>query len=556
MKAFKVRDMIRILIAVVLLVLLVAVAAGETPVSIGVDEDGNKYLTDRFVIMMKPGTAPLITNRVISGRVYTGNDQVDMLCAENDIIKVEPYYPARVRGEKLRALVSRLYTLTIGSEIDAIDVYGYFSVSNEVESSGLWRVPEPFYTPNDPDIDQQWHLAHIHALEAWDTIRGDTTKHSIIGIIDTGINWDHLDLAPNIWVNELEDLNHNGTIDPEDLNGIDDDNNGFVDDVIGWDFTDNDNYPTEDLTHGSGVAGCASEATDNGILGAGMGFSARLMCLKAINSQGQLIGGYLPMIYAADNGAQIINCSWGIPVYNQIEQDIINAVWEEDVLIIAAAGANQNQQEIFPAAYEHVMAVAATDQNDHLASFSSYGTWIDICAPGVDILMTWDDGFEILSGTSFSSPIVAGLAGLLRAWYPYYTNDETQQLIEDSADSIDHLNPGYEGLLGAGRINALACITTNIDDQRLKPIQFTLSQNYPNPFNSSTVIKYNITINADVKLEIYDLLGRKVETLISENQHAGMHTVIWDAREIPTGIYFYEIQVGNCSQFKKCLILR
>lgn len=553
---FKAGEMMKILISVVLLVFLIAMAAGATPVSIGVDEDGNKYLTERFVIMMKPGTAPLITNRIISGRVYTGNDRIDILCAENGVIKVEPYYPARVRSEKLRALVERLYTFVINSEIDAIDVYENFSVTNDVESSDLWRVPEPFYTPNDPFVDQQWHLAHTHTLEAWDTIRGDTTRHSIIGIIDSGINWEHLDLAPNIWVNEIEDLNHNGILDPEDLNGFDDDGNGFVDDVIGWDFTDDDNYPTEDLTHGSGVAGCASEATDNGILGAGIGFSARLMCLKAINSQGQLISGYLPMIYAADNGAQIVNCSWGIPVYNQIEQDIVNAVWEEDVLVIASAGASQNQQEMYPAAYEHVMAVAATDQNDHLASFSSYGTWIDICAPGVNILMTWDDGFEILSGTSFSSPMVAGLGGLLRAWYPGFSNYEIQQLIEDSADSIDHLNPGYEGLLGAGRINASACITTGIDDQRLKPMQFTLSQNYPNPFNSSTAIQYNLTTDTDVKLEIYDLLGRKVETFISENQQAGMHTIVWYAREIPTGIYFYKIQAGDGSQFKKCLILR
>jgi hypothetical protein len=548
--------MMKILIAVVLLVFLLAMATGATPVSIGVDGDGNKYLTDRFVIMMKPGTTPLITNRVISGQVYTSNDRIDILCAENGVIKVEPYYPARVRSEKLRALVDRLYTLTVSSEIDAIDVYNNFSVTNDVESSCLWRVPEPFYTPNDPFVNQQWHLTHISVLEAWDTIRGDTTRHSIIGIIDSGINWDHLDLAPNIWVNEIEDLNGNGALDPEDQNGIDDDGNGYVDDVIGWDFTDNDNYPTEDLTHGSGVAGCASEATDNGILGAGIGFSARLMSLKAINSQGQLISGYLPMIYAADNGAQIVNCSWGIPIYNQIEQDIINAVWQEDVLIIASAGASQNQQETYPAAYEHVMAVTATDQNDHIASFSSYGTWIDICAPGVNILMTWDDGFEILSGTSFSSPMVAGLAGLLRAWYPGFFNYEIQQLIEDSADSIDHLNPGYEGLLGAGRINALACITTGIDDQRLNPIKFTLSQNYPNPFNSSTVIRYNLDNDTDVKLEIYDLLGRKVETLISENQHAGMYAIIWYAKEIPSGVYFYKIQAGDCSQSKKCLILR
>ena len=412
------------------------------------------------------------------------------------------------------------------------------------------------HDPNDPLAYEQWHLAHTRTLEAWDTIRGDTTRHSIIGIIDTGINYEHIDLASNIWVNEIEDLNHNGTLDPEDINNIDDDDNGFVDDVIGWDFADNDNDPMEDLLHGTGVAGCASEVTDNGILGAGIGFSTRLMCLKAINVQGQLIDGYQPMIYAAENGAQIVNCSWGTLNFSQAEQNIINVVWEEDVLIIASAGGFHNQQEMYPAAYNHVMAVAATDQYDHLASFSSYGEWVDICAPGVNIHTTWGDNFTVLSGTSFASPMVAGLAGLLRAWYTGFTNDEIQQLIEDSADSIDHLNPGFEGMLGAGRINAETCIMTGIDSQQTIPTRFSLMQNYPNPFNTSTVIRYKLPKPTNITLDIYDILGRKVETLKDEYQPAGYHQAIWQADGFSSGVYFYKLTAGEYVKSKKMVLLK
>jgi subtilisin family serine protease len=548
--------MMKAVISALLFVLLVGIGVGGEFVSVGVNKHGCKYLTNRFIVMINPETPPLITNQTESGQVYTGNDQIDVLCARNGVIKVEPYYPATVRNEKLRAVVERLYTFIISSEIDVIDIYKNFLANKDIESSDLWAVPELLYTPDDPLIDQQWHLVHTHTLEAWDIIRGDTTKHSIIGIVDSGINWEHFDLTPNIWVNEVEDINHNGILDPEDINGLDDDVNGYVDDVIGWDFADGDNNPMEDLPHGSGIAGCASEATDNGILGAGMGFSARLMCLKAINSQGQLVNGYQPMIYAAENGAQIINCSWGTFLYSQIEQNIINAVWEEDVLIIASAGANFNQQEMYPAAYEHVMAVAAIDQNDRLAPFSSFGTWIDICAPGVNIWTTWYDGFVSVSGTSFASPMVAGLAGLLRAWYPGYTNDEIQQLIEVSADSIDHLNPGFEGLLGAGRINALTCITTDIDNHQAIPMYFSLFQNYPNPFNTKTTFYYNLLKSSDVRLDIYNILGHKIETPVNENLRAGMHTIIWDAKDIPSGIYFYKLQAGDYSQSKKCLVLK
>jgi len=327
--------------------------------------DGSEYISNKFVAIKKYNVPSFLTDNFDSGYPVTGAGSVDSLCRNLGVVRVEKFYKWKLSKPALKREVSRIYIFTLKQGISPLAVIQAFTNDPSIELAELYNVPSLCYDPNDPLAYEQWHLAHTHTLEAWDTIRGDTTRHSIIGIIDSGINYEHIDLASNIWVNEIEDLNHNGTLDPEDINNIDDDDNGFVDDVIGWDFADNDNDPMEDLLHGSGVAGCASEVTDNGIFGAGIGFSARLMCLKAINVQGQLIDGYQPMIYAAENGAQILNCSWGTLNFSQAEQNIIDAVWEEDVLIIASAGGFHNQQEMYPAAYDHVMAVAATDQYDH-----------------------------------------------------------------------------------------------------------------------------------------------------------------------------------------------
>jgi thermitase len=147
-----------------------------------------------------------------------------------------------------------------------------------------------------------------------------------------------------------------------------------VDDVIGWDNGNNDNDPREDSpTHGTHVAGCASEVTDNGINGAGLGYSARVMANKGSNYSGQLTAVYQAMIWASDNGAHIVNCSWGSGYYSSNYQNIINGVWANGVLVVASAGNENSSQMRYPANYNHVLSVAATTQSDTKSSFSTYG---------------------------------------------------------------------------------------------------------------------------------------------------------------------------------------
>jgi len=363
-----------------------------------------------------------------------------------------------------------MYILTVAPGYDVRNMKDEFLSCKDVEYSDFWEIPELCYIPNDPGITGQWALSRIDCFGAWDIIRGDTTDNVVISINDTGVYYTHPDLQANMWINGPEDLNNNGIFDnyPEssggDLNNQDEDDNGYPDDVVGYDLGRNDPNPAEDTpTHGTHVAGCASEVADNGIGGAGPGYAAKIHAAKITNAQGQLTQGYQAMIYAADNGVDIINCSWGSPSYSGASQNIINAVYTLGTLVVGAAGNDDYWTPPFnnyPSAYVHVLAVASTDPNDHLSGFSNYNSWVDLCAPGSNIYATWSTtSYMNLSGTSMSSPITAGAAALVKAQNPNYTPDQITNALIGAADDISDLNPGYpDGWLGSGRLNAHAAL--------------------------------------------------------------------------------------------------
>ena len=527
-------------------------------VPIGALPDGTKYITDKFVVVTEDNLPPLIVNMNRHDMTFAGVESIDRLCKELGIERVESFYKGVLRKPNLARTLEKIYIFTLSNTAGFSTAITALNNSPDIKYAEPLTIPELHYEPNDPYLFQQWYFPHTQTLEAWDVVRGDTTRHSIIAIIDTGVDWVHDDLQPNIWVNDLEDINGDGVFDPGDNNYIDDDSNGYIDDVVGWDFGDNDNDPSEDaLLHGSAVASVASEATDNDMLGAGIGFSARLMCVKGANSSGGFpIEVWQGVIYAADNGAQIINCSWGTTFYNQYEQDIINAVWAEDALVIASAGAN-GDTPMYPAAYDHVMAVTATDQDDHKPYFAGYGTWVDISAPGVNILVISGDDYEYHNGTSYSTAMVSGLAALVRAWYPDYSNDETENLIKDSAYPIDHLNPGYEGMLGAGRINAYNCFEMTDIDHRSNVLPLsTYLRIFPNPFNPISKIEYGFSETSYIILSIYNLLGQQVATIYEGIQQAGEHCVVWDASAFPSGVYFARLETEGHSKNIKMVLLK
>ncbi len=295
-----------------------------------------------------------------------------------------------------------------------------------LSNSPLVEYAEPNYTatiletPNDPLFPQQWGLSRIQAPLAWDvaTSSGDVD----LAVIDTGIDGSHPDLSDRVVARA------NFTADP-DL-----DNNG----------------------HGSHVAGIAAANTNNSLGIAGLDRFVRLISVKVLNSAGS--GSYSQVadgiIWAADNGAEVINLSLGGSFGSKTLQNAIKYASDKGVVIAAAAGNNGRSSRTYPAYYSQAIAVAATDQNDLKAYFSNYGSWVDVAAPGVSILSTTSEDYQSWSGTSMATPFVAGLATLIKGQHPTWSSTQVRSQLETTADDIF----GTGRYWTHGRINACKAI--------------------------------------------------------------------------------------------------
>jgi hypothetical protein len=326
------------------------------------------------------------------------------------------------------------------------------------------------FIPNDPDYYLQWQHPKMKMPQAWNYVQG--SSEVVVAITDTGVKWNHVDLRDNIWINEPELAGitidwDNGMIYGGD--GIDNDQNGYIDDIIGWDFVEQNNNPYQshpDNQHGTHVAGCAGAVGNNGIGVTGTAINVSLMSCKGAPSHAPSGGvqyGYNQIQYAAQSGADIINCSWGGPGSGTYPNSVINYATALGSLVIAAAGNSDLEHggsyQDYPADAENAFCVASTDQNDVKTYFSDYGDPIDISAPGINIRSTWynsqgNDSYHSTQGTSMSSPIVAGVAALVKTLHPELDPVALKNRIMDNADYIDDLNPDYAGLLGTGRVNA------------------------------------------------------------------------------------------------------
>lgn len=322
--------------------------------------------------------------------------------------------------------------------------------------------------PNDPLFPQLWGMhntgqtggvadADIDAPEAWDLQTGNNV---VIAVVDTGVDYNHADLRNNIWSNTREISN----------NGIDDDGNGFVDDVRGWDFVNNDNNPMDDNRHGTHVAGTIAAQGNNAGGVTGVNWSARVMPVKFSNAAG--VGTTAAAInainYAVRNGAKVINASWGGGGFSQALFNAINAANNAGVLFVAAAGNNGTNNDVvaaYPANYNlpNIISVAASDSADVRAGFSNFGpATVDLAAPGVAIRSTVPTaiialGYASLSGTSMAAPHVAGVAGLVLAQNSTLT---VAQLKSAILNNVDRLGPLTGVLLTGGRLNAFKAVSS------------------------------------------------------------------------------------------------
>ncbi|MCI0607202.1 S8 family serine peptidase, partial [bacterium] len=341
------------------------------------------------------------------------------------------------------------------------------------------QADDPYYSSKGSwkqQYDDQWAIKRIgltaDANSPWALLK--QPKPVVVAVIDTGLDWNHQDISwDQIWKNSREVAD----------NGKDDDNNGYIDDVIGWNFIGKNNLPWDDDGHGTFVAGVIAATKGNGIGISGMNPYAEIMVLKALNAFGHTRASYLAeaILYAAENGARIINISVGGKKLTRIEQMAIDQAHKRGVLVVVAAGnEGADINDFGPAGSNHVLAVAASDFADKPAGYSNWGAGIDITAPGNDILslrarstdlmrdipevryaageayVGQDKRYYRASGTSFAAPIVAGAASLILSAYPNLTNEQVERMLLQSSRDINV--PGLDQLTGYGLLNASAAL--------------------------------------------------------------------------------------------------
>ena len=361
-----------------------------------------------------------------------------------------PASPVNERGQRLEDL-SLIYELHYSANQDLIKTIRSIQQTGIVEFAEPKFIPRTQYTPNDGSLTLQYHLTKINAFGGWDIHKGDTS--TVIGITDTGGDMDHPDMLGNLKFNYA---------DP--VNGVDDDNDGYVDNFRGWDLGENDNNPQVNASsHGSHVAGCAAAVTDNGTGVASPGFYCKYLPVKISDASGALTKAYEGIVYAADMGCQIINCSWGGGGGSSLGQSIVNyATFNKNSLVIAAAGNNSSNEIFYPAGHDNVLSIVSTGFNDGKSGFSNFGTWVDVCAPGSSIYAAqFDNAYQAQSGTSMASPVAAGCAAIVKSYFPSYNALQVGEQLRITADNIYGLssNASYQNQLGTGRVNLFNALT-------------------------------------------------------------------------------------------------
>ncbi len=357
------------------------------------------------------------------------------------------------------------FQATPGVQYAVQDHYGVFTaIPNDPLFGQLWGMHNTGQTGGTPDAD-------IDAPEAWNLFTGN--KQIIVGVVDSGVNYTHPDLAANIWVNTAE---LNG------LPGVDDDGNGYIDDVYGYDFVNQDSEPEDTVGHGTHVAGTIGAVGNNRTGVVGVNWNVRIMPLKIGDVYVSSSAAIEAIQYALNKGVKVLNHSWGGPGYNQALYDAIAASGKAGMLHVAAAGNDQTDNDLmpfYPASYNlpNIIAVLATDHNDQKASFSHWGkTSVDLGAPGVNIHSTVPidldndgnpNGYQSNDGTSMASPHVAGACALVWSAAPTLTAAEVKQVI---LGSVDKLNSLKNLCVSEGRLNLFKALSSIKTQDTIPPI--------------------------------------------------------------------------------------
>jgi len=399
---------------------------------------------------------------------------------ESALVRVRGYEWSRLFGDHAVQPLAYLMTkelqadksislvhLSLPEGLDVFDAMNLLDGQEDV----LWSSPNFYFEgdpreiiPNDPLYGSQYHHPLMKNNLTWDITFGN--PDIIVAITDDGVSLSHNDLSPNIWVNTGEIPG----------NGIDDDGNGYIDDVNGWDFSSNNNDPNPNNSnhdHGTHVAGIAAARTNNGIGVAGVSGHSTIMPIQFYG-----VGYWTAAVcnasfsYATDNGAHIVNTSYNIdgfvgdPVFTAGMQYMHDA----GVLHFNSAG-NNSQLNPPRQAFHQTLLTVSTDASDIRSSFTNYGAGMDISAPGSSIYSTvLSNSYGTKSGTSMAAPNAAGAAALIWSANPTWNSYQVAAQLLATADDIDGVNPSFAGLMGSGRANTYAALTTSIGPPVVKAL--------------------------------------------------------------------------------------
>jgi thermitase len=357
----------------------------------------------------------------------------------------------------------------IGAVVAEMPRAAVSAFASEVKNAGLARYIEPDtrfkvdFVPNDPDWSKQWGPRIIQADYAWNTTRGNDSI--LVAVIDTGIDWHHPDLAANYA-------------------------------PLGYDWVNNDTDPMDDYGHGTHCAGIIAAVLNNSIGIAGLA-QVRIMAEKAIGGSGWgwAVDFANAIVHAVDQGADVLSLSWG-GVDSALIHDAIKYAFAHGALVIAAAGNSATECKHYPAAYEEVVAVTATDESDKPASFTNFGDWVEVAAPGVNIYSTMptirvslnDAGYamnyDFLSGTSMACPQVAAVAALIWSRFPNMARDQVRAQLRYTADDLG--DPGFDEYYGFGRVNARRAVEQAVPEQDIAVLNWQ-SPSVLKPFDTAKI---------------------------------------------------------------------
>lgn len=395
----------------------------------------------RLVVRLRDVPATLDTGA-------TGFTDFDRVCREHGVLRLRPLSAAPAAAHRSAATFAQLGLDRIvrievaGEQREAL--FAAFKNCREVARVDRAGGVHAAKNPNDPNWNSQWAQQNgkLDMPKAWSTVTDATGVP--VAVIDSGSDLTHSDFKANRWINSGEIAG----------NSQDDDGNGYVDDRFGYDFVNDDGDPADDHGHGTNVAGVIGAVGDNAILICGICWKAEVMSCKSLDDTAfgtfdELAEG---IIYAVDNGARVSNMSFVSDTDDATLRAAIDYARTNDVVQVAAAGNNGNQTVQYPAAYDGVLAVIATDSNDNRWSNSSFGIWCDVAAPGVSILTLKKGGnTQTVSGTSLAAPHVAGIATLVRKVNPDLDRRGVELTVSYSAEDLG--TSGFDNDFGWGRVN-------------------------------------------------------------------------------------------------------